>query len=202
MISVCTKMGLSEFRCIFYKENCVTAILIFFYICVELVLILRDAYRSLFWPKVGLQGCFSVYSSFFYHFLYTALDVSIRCMAVFAYCTFLSNFISLFIVVLTPCPVYSVCTIVAIALKDVPAYICVLYLFSNFSLVLLMILSLCPAFRAHMSVTIELRTVFVILSSANEEMNTLAQSNSYQTICAATALFLPCRPNKCNTTLV
>ena len=54
-----------------------------------------------------------------------------------------------------------------------------------------MILSLYPAFRTHMSVTIELRTVFVILSSANEEMNTLAQSNSYQTICAATALFLP-----------
>src|SRR6218665_3581200 len=119
MISVGTEMGLSEFRCIFFKANCVSAILIFFYICVELVLIFCDAYRSLFWSKVGLQGCFSVSSSFFFHFLYTALDVSIQCMAVFAYCTFLSNFISLFIVVLTPCPVYSVCTIVAIALKIV-----------------------------------------------------------------------------------
>src|SRR6218665_1038122 len=96
----------------------------------------------------------------------------------------------------------------------VAAYFCVFYLFSNFSLVLLMILSLCPAFRAHMSVTIELRTVFVILSSTNEGMNALAQSNLYrtvfvilsstnegmnaltqsnlyQTICAATALFQP-----------
>ena len=113
----------------------------------------------------------------------------------FAYCTFPSNFTSQFIVVLTPCPVYMVCTIVAIAVKIVFTMYLLIFVsctfFPNFSLVLLMILSLCPDFRAHMSVIIELRTVFVILSSTNEGMNALAQSNLYQTICAPTALFQP-----------